>query len=103
MRIENFLSGFKETFPDHDNVPAWELITNLQEILVKMIGALSNEFIVKDNVAIHKSAVIHSTAIIRGPAIISEDALIGCFALLRSGVFVGRKSVIGAHGEFKNS
>jgi len=103
INIEEYISDFYKAFPENDETMPWTFISRLPEILVRMIGRLDNNFIVQNDVAVHRSATVDSTAVVRGPAIIDENAMVGCYALLRSGTYVGRKSIIGAHGEFKNS
>lgn len=101
--IKSYLAGFEAAFPDAAGLSPWDFIGRLPEILLKMISHLGNDYVIRNDVAVHRSADIEATAVIRGPAIISEGALVGGYALIRNGAFVGSNSIIGAHSEFKNS
>lgn len=101
--IEEYLSDFHKIFAESDKLTPWDFISRLPEILLKMIGKLGDDFVIHDDVAIHSTANVDATAVIRGPAIIEAHAVIGWYALVRNGAYVGRNSIVGAHGEFKNS
>jgi bifunctional N-acetylglucosamine-1-phosphate-uridyltransferase/glucosamine-1-phosphate-acetyltransferase GlmU-like protein len=103
IAIEKYLADFNHSFTFSENFSPWEFISRLPVIITEMISSLNDEYIVKDQIAIHHTAVIDPTAIIHGPAIIGEHAIVGCFALVRNGAWIGKKATIGAHGEFKNS
>ncbi|HYV90751.1 MAG TPA: DapH/DapD/GlmU-related protein [Chitinophagales bacterium] len=101
--IEEYLADFPKIFSESETLTPWDFISQLPEILRKMISELDDDFIVRDDVAIHKTADVDSTALIRGPAIIEAHVLVGAYALIRNGAYVGRNSIVGAHVEFKNS
>ena len=103
IAIDEYLSDFHKIFSASDRLTPWDVISRLPEILLKMISNVGDDFIVRDDVAIHRTATIDSTAFIRGPAIIEARAVMGWHALVRNGAYVGKKSIVGAHVEFKNS
>ena len=103
IAIEEYLSDFHKIFAESKSLTPWDFISRLPEILQNMISDLDDNFIIRDDVAIHRTATVDPTAIIRGPAIIEADAVIGWHAIVRNGAYVGKNSIVGAHGEFKNS
>jgi NDP-sugar pyrophosphorylase family protein len=103
VRIDEFINGFADFFPEqHDWLP-WDITKNLQDILILMISQLNNDFETRDNIAIHKSARVEYGAVIKGPVIICEDCFIGAHAYLREGVYAGKSTTIGPGCEIKTS
>ena len=103
IAIEEYLSDFHKIFPAYNKLTPWDFISRLPEIILKMISKLGDDFIIRDDVAIHRTAVVDSSAFVRGPAVIEAHAVMGWHALIRNGAYVDRNSIVGAHCEFKNS
>lgn len=81
-----------------------ELLNNFDQILEEVILHLSDEFIVEDSIAIHKSARLESGAILKGKIIIGEFLRIGAYAsYLRGPIFIGNEVNIGPSSEIKQS
>lgn len=57
-------------------------------ILKSTTFPFGDEYTIKDNVAIHKTAVIGHNVNIKAPAIISENCFVGSNSYLRGGVFL---------------
>ena len=82
----------------------WEAIHNLNQILIKVIAELpQGEYIVKNGIAIHNSAIIEKNVTIKEIAIIGEKSVIKAGAYLRGGTFIGKNVNIGANSEIKQS
>ncbi len=81
----------------------YEIIREMEQIITFLqLNLDKKDFILKDNIAIHKRALISEKAIIKGPVIIDEGAEIRPFAYLRGRVIVGKRTVIGNGSELKN-
>ena len=99
--INEFINGFYELF-GHELSP-WQITGNLTQIILELIPKLDNDYIVRDNIAIHQSATIEHGAVIKGPVIIGENCFIGAHAYLRGGVYLGQSVSIGPGSEIKSS
>lgn len=99
LNIQDYILSF-ENFPDEK---PWELVGHLQEIIKEKIKILNEDFIIKDDIAIHKTAIIEQNVIIKSPAIIGSKTFIGANAYLRNGVIIGEECSIGVGCEIKNS
>jgi len=103
ISIDKFVAGFSDTFIDPDDRAPWDLTQSLPEIISALIADLDNDYIVRDNIAIHQSATIEHGAVIKGPAIISPDCFIAAHAYLRGGVYLGPSVNVGPGCEIKTS
>jgi bifunctional N-acetylglucosamine-1-phosphate-uridyltransferase/glucosamine-1-phosphate-acetyltransferase GlmU-like protein len=103
IRIDDFINYFSLTFSGVDNLQPWEITKNLSDIIRKKIERLDGNFVVKNGIAIHKTATIEERAILKAPIIISENCFIGANAYLRNGVYLGKASSVGPSCEVKTS
>ena len=103
MRINHFIEHFTECFERQRNFLPWEITANIQTILEDIILQLNDDYIIKDGIAIHKSAVVEDAVVLKAPVIVGEDCFIGANAYLRGGVYLGKKSKIGTSCEVKSS
>jgi UDP-N-acetylglucosamine diphosphorylase / glucose-1-phosphate thymidylyltransferase / UDP-N-acetylgalactosamine diphosphorylase / glucosamine-1-phosphate N-acetyltransferase / galactosamine-1-phosphate N-acetyltransferase len=103
INIIDFNKTFSKLFPEQSDQEPWEVIGNLQAILRDKIKALSSDFVVKSDIAIHKTARIEEHCVIKGPAIIGDGVFIGAHAYLRGGVYLDMGTVIGPGCEIKTS
>src|SRR5687767_8106929 len=94
--ITTQFSGFAETAP-------WKIVQQIETIIKEKIAILSNDYYIKDNIAIHKTAQVEEHCVIKGPAIISEKCFIAAHAYLRGGIFLSNNVVIGPGCEVKSS
>lgn len=67
---------------------SWKVVENLCESIPRLIESLGDEYVIKEGVAIHRSAVIGHNVTIKAPAIISENCFVGSNSYLRGGVFM---------------
>lgn len=82
----------------------WEVTSNLVEIIEKLLSRLpDSEFEVKNNIAVHKSAIVEENVIIKEYSIIGKRSIVKAGAYLRGGVYIGDEVVIGANCEIKQS
>lgn len=99
--INDFITKPTE-FPLTDEMP-WSIIAHLGETISQMQKELSEDFKVKDGVAIHKDAVIGHNVTIKAPAIISANCFVGSNSYLRGGVFLAPGAKVGISCEIKTS
>lgn len=103
IQIKSYLEDFGVFFPQLQNELPWNIPATIEHILEQKISTLSNDYDIKGNIAIHKSARIEEHTILKGTIIISEGCFVGAHAYIRGGVFIGNQSVIGPGCEVKSS
>jgi NDP-sugar pyrophosphorylase family protein len=103
LPLQNFIKEFQTKFPKLADLPPWEICDQIHQILMQRISELNYEFIIKDGVAIHKSAVIEDLAVLKAPLIIHANCYISANAYLREGVFLDEGVKIGPGCEIKSS
>jgi len=81
----------------------WHLTQKIQQLIELKIKTLSDDYIIKGNQAIHKTAVVEDHVVLKGPYIISANCFVGAHAYLRAGVFLGDRVSIGPGCEIKSS
>ena len=101
--IENLIDGFYKIIPEFNSKNPWEITNVLEELLETMIYNLSDDFLIKGKIAVHKNAEIEVGAILKGTLIISENCRIGSYAYLRGPIFLGKSVNIGPGSEIKQS
>ncbi|MCC9062286.1 LpxA family transferase [Flavobacterium sp. F-30] len=103
MLIDHFIEDFSKTFTDLSPSEPWNITNDLKTIIEKMILNLGDDYIIQDNIAIHKSAIIENNVTIKKPAIIGENCYIGANAYFREGVYLDQSVKIGPGCEIKSS
>jgi len=103
ISITPYLQQFPILFPKLEKELPWNIISNIERILINMIKTLSTDYVINGEMAIHKTARIEEHVILKGPIIISEGCFVGAHAYLRGGVFLGSHGVIGPGCEVKSS
>jgi UDP-N-acetylglucosamine diphosphorylase / glucose-1-phosphate thymidylyltransferase / UDP-N-acetylgalactosamine diphosphorylase / glucosamine-1-phosphate N-acetyltransferase / galactosamine-1-phosphate N-acetyltransferase len=103
IKIEDFARNFPVSFPDQKHTSPWNLVKDLQTVLAGMMSNLADDFVIRNNIAIHRTARIEDHVILKGPAIIEDGCFIGAHAYLRGGVFLGSRVSVGPGCEIKSS
>ena len=103
IHIDDFIENFSATFKDSSSSVPWEITNDLKNRIEKMISNLSDDFVIENNIAIHKTAVIENNVTIKSPAIIGENCHVGANAYFREGVYLDKSVKIGPGCEIKNS
>ena len=99
--IENYIDSFSTYFKQ--NKQPREITNRLPEIIPEPIKNCGENFIIDNNIAVHKTAVIEAGAIVKSPAIIGANCFIGANAYLRGGIFLAEGVKIGTGCEIKSS
>ena len=103
IHVENFIENIKTKIQLIDNLQPWEIIDNLENILLNILKILDNNFRIENNIAIHKTAIIEQGVILKGTIIISENVFIGANSYLRGPIFLSNSVKIGPSSEIKQS
>ena len=103
VEIENYIENIKIKFPLTEDLQPWEIIDNLETILLQKIKVLDNNYKIENNIAIHKTAIIEQGVILKGTVIISENCFIGAHAYLRGPIFLSKSVKVGPSSEIKQS
>lgn len=96
--IDKLPSGF-----DFENKAPWEITLAIAGTIEKIILELNDDFIVSNNIAVHKTTVIETGVVMKAPVIISANCFVGAHAYLRGGVFLSENVSIGPGCEIKSS
>jgi bifunctional N-acetylglucosamine-1-phosphate-uridyltransferase/glucosamine-1-phosphate-acetyltransferase GlmU-like protein len=102
INMETYIDGITSIINQPDKAP-WELTQNIDRIILDHISLLNDNFIVNNNIAIHKTAVIETNVTLKSPMIIGENCFVGANSYLRNGVFLMDNVRIGAGCEIKTS
>ena len=102
ININNYISDFSKRINQKGKQP-WELVLNLNLSIKDKIKSLDNDYIIDDDIAIHKTAVIDTNVIMKSPIIIGENCFVGANSYLRNGVFLTANVKIGTGCEIKSS
>jgi len=103
ITIDDFISGFSLTFPNREDANPWHITSNLPGIIETLLQNLGDNYIITNNIAIHKTAVVEAGAILKGPCIVNESCFVGTNAYLRGGVYLDANVKVGAGCEIKTS
>jgi UDP-N-acetylglucosamine diphosphorylase / glucose-1-phosphate thymidylyltransferase / UDP-N-acetylgalactosamine diphosphorylase / glucosamine-1-phosphate N-acetyltransferase / galactosamine-1-phosphate N-acetyltransferase len=101
--IPDFVAAFEQIFPDYLNEWPWIMAANAKTIILKKIQQLSADFTIRNDMAIHKTAVVEDHAVLKGPLIISKGCFVAAHTYLRQGVYLGDHVTIGPGCELKSS
>ncbi|MDX1760467.1 MAG: LpxA family transferase [Arenibacter algicola] len=102
--ISNFVAHFYTHFPHQKGMSPWEITPSIISMITKKILELNSEdYAVKNGMAIHKTAVIENGAVLKEPLIISRNCFVASHAYLRGGVFLDEGVRIGPGSEIKSS
>jgi NDP-sugar pyrophosphorylase family protein len=82
----------------------WEITSRAPEIVRGLLAALpAGEFDLKDELAVHRSAIVEPGAVLKGPLILGAGCFVAAGAYLRGGNWVGERCTIGPGTELKSS
>ena len=80
------------------------LITQQAETLIRtVIGDLSSDYIIDQDIAVHRTAVVEPGAIVKAPAIIGPRCFVAASAYLRGGTYLDDGCIVGPGSELKTS
>jgi len=101
--IQHFIASFNEHFEQCSQMQPWHVVDQLEQFILEKQKSLGDEYIIENNIAIHRSAVIEQGVILKGCMILSEKVFIGAHAYLRGPIYLGKSVIIGPSTEIKQS
>jgi len=102
INIENYIEGFSTRFKQKDSQP-WVVVHELDGIIRDLLAVLDENYVIKNDIAIHKTAVTESNVTLKAPLIIGKNCFIGANSYLRNGVILSDQVKIGTGCEIKTS
>lgn len=86
------------------DIEPWELTSRSSEWVRHLLAELAaDEYIVTDEVAVHRSTRVETGAILKGPLILSAGCFVAAGAYLRGGNWVDENCTFGPGAELKSS
>ena len=86
------------------NASPWEITCQSEEIIRQLLAELPiGEYVIADEVAIHRSATVETGAVLKGPLILSAACFVANGAYLRGGNWVAANCTFGPGSELKSS
>ena len=103
IQLEEFITDFSQKIHQGNKQP-WELVLIITTVIKDMIKRLNtDDYVIENEIAIHKTTYIDSNVILKSPIIIGKDCFIGANSYLRNGVYLTEKVKIGTGCEIKSS
>ena len=105
MKLNKYIKNCYQTLPVlSDYEWPWEITENANKIICNIIKRLNREdYQIKDNVAIHKSAIIESNVVIKDSVVIEKGCFVSAGTCLRGGVYLAEGVKVGLSCEIKSS
>jgi UDP-N-acetylglucosamine diphosphorylase / glucose-1-phosphate thymidylyltransferase / UDP-N-acetylgalactosamine diphosphorylase / glucosamine-1-phosphate N-acetyltransferase / galactosamine-1-phosphate N-acetyltransferase len=103
--VSDYIGDFASSpiAPWRDMSP-WQMTVQISSIVRELFSVLSpEEFVVTDEIAIHRSATVESGAVLKGPLILGAGCFVAAGAYLRGGNWVAANSTFGPGSELKSS
>ena len=86
-----------------NNLAAWCVVQEAEPIIREALREVGEEYSVKGEFAIHKTAAVEAGVILKGPGIIGARCFIAAGSYLRGGVYLAENCIIGPSSELKSS
>ncbi|WP_122257232.1 LpxA family transferase, partial [Pseudomonas salomonii] len=105
IRLAEYIADFSQSplAPWADLAP-WALTTQAPVIVRQMLTQLlAADYIIQDEIAIHRNATVEPGALLKGPLIIGAECFIASGSLLRGGCWLDARCIIGPGAELKTS
>jgi UDP-N-acetylglucosamine diphosphorylase / glucose-1-phosphate thymidylyltransferase / UDP-N-acetylgalactosamine diphosphorylase / glucosamine-1-phosphate N-acetyltransferase / galactosamine-1-phosphate N-acetyltransferase len=102
LDISSLIRNFKDHFPGYHTTP-WDVVRDLPRLVKSIISSLGNDYVVRNDIAVHKKAEIEERVTLKGPLIIGDQCFIASNCYLRGGVFLSTHVALGPGCEVKSS
>jgi NDP-sugar pyrophosphorylase family protein len=105
IHLSNYIARFASSpLARWTNLAPWQLTSQSSELVRQLLADLpAREFIIAEEVAIHRSATVESGAILKGPLILGAECFVAAGAYLRGGSWVAENCIFGPGAELKSS
>lgn len=105
IRLTDYIAQFSWSAlaPWADLTP-WALATQAPAVVRQLLARLpADEYIIQDEIAIHRTATVEAGALLKPPLIIGAHCFIASGSLLRGGCWLDEHCIIGPGAELKTS
>jgi NDP-sugar pyrophosphorylase family protein len=105
IRLTDYIVNFSKSplAPWADLAP-WALVAQAPAIVRLLLAELpAADYLIQDEVAVHRTAIVEPGALLKGPLIIGADCFIASGSLLRGGCWLDANCIIGPGAELKTS
>jgi bifunctional N-acetylglucosamine-1-phosphate-uridyltransferase/glucosamine-1-phosphate-acetyltransferase GlmU-like protein len=105
VRLAEFVAGIDSSpIAPWASCPPWEITSRSAEIVRRLFAGLpAADFIVTEDVAVHRSARVEAGAVLKGPLILGAECFVASGAYLRGGNWVAERCTFGPGAELKSS
>jgi len=105
VNIADFVVSFQHArFARWHGLSPWALTTQSSTVVRALLaGPSANEYIIAEEIAVHRSATVESGAVLKGPLVVGANSFIAANAYLRGGVWLADKCIVGPGAEMKSS
>jgi len=94
----------KSSLAHWSNAAPWEITCQSEEVVRQLLAELpAAEYVIADEVAVHRSATVETGAILKGPLILGTACFVAAGAYLRGGNWVAENCIFGPGSELKSS
>lgn len=88
-----FIASYSLVFPENPN--PWDVTRNLETWILEKQKTLNvSEYVIQNQVAIHKSAIVEDNVVLKGPIIIEENCFVASGNYFRNGLFLSKNCKI---------
>jgi UDP-N-acetylglucosamine diphosphorylase / glucose-1-phosphate thymidylyltransferase / UDP-N-acetylgalactosamine diphosphorylase / glucosamine-1-phosphate N-acetyltransferase / galactosamine-1-phosphate N-acetyltransferase len=104
MNLYSFVPSLGEVFPTLELSKApWELVADVEPLVAKVaLNLNANDYKRHGSIWVHHSAKVEDNVHFRGAAIVGANGFIAVNSLLRGGVILGPRTVVGFSVELKS-
>lgn len=82
----------------------WHLTSQSESVVRSLLATVDQaEFVVADEVAVHRTAKVEFGAVLKGPLILGSECFVASGAYLRGGCWVAQRCIFGPGVELKSS
>jgi NDP-sugar pyrophosphorylase family protein len=103
ITLKDFIAKAEKILPGEMHECPWNITEDLENIIIKKISECGDDYMIRDGIAVHKSAVIEEHVVMKAPVIIGKNVSVGANAYLRGPVMIDEGVRIGAGCEIKLS
>jgi NDP-sugar pyrophosphorylase family protein len=103
--IESYVAGFAGWLPaPYRGRAPWQLTAQSAALVRTLLAERAgDEFVVTEEIAVHRTAIIEPGAVLKGPLIVGRGCWIAAGAYLRGGCWLGERCILGPGAELKSS
>jgi UDP-N-acetylglucosamine diphosphorylase / glucose-1-phosphate thymidylyltransferase / UDP-N-acetylgalactosamine diphosphorylase / glucosamine-1-phosphate N-acetyltransferase / galactosamine-1-phosphate N-acetyltransferase len=105
IRMGDYVSAlFGSPIRPYAELEPWLLTQQAESIVRRLLNdLLSEDFDIRDEIAVHRTARIEKGAVLKGPLILGAETFVASSAYLRGGNWVSERCTFGPGAELKSS